>query len=302
VVKGSAAAEGAGWAVHRFFSVPGLLLPGRHGMIQGHIFRDDDSGGLYNVQAPALSGVEVRLDENRVTRTDASGYYSFHHVPFGVHRVEAKLQSGEPFFYTTDSPATVDMNATVDFGVNFAKGQVFGFLLNDAGTGINGVTVELKGEKYTRRVQTGVTGKFAFTGLAPGNYSVATLPDSYPAGYALQDLAAQSQGIVVMTKIAARLTRTFTDRFGLKDLCKELLGVDLSKQQQTSDWGADGLSEEQLAYAASDVLYLHALKAKLDALLEREGRTELAAAAFDFLPTRARLDLAGWSDVDIFEH
>jgi ribonuclease D len=107
---------------------------------------------------------------------------------------------------------------------------------------------------------------------------------------------------VYCTKIAARLTRTFTDRFGLKDLCKELLGVDLSKQQQTSDWGADSLSEEQLAYAASDVLYLHALKAKLDALLEREGRTELAEACFRFLPTRARLDLAGWPDVDIFEH
>jgi ribonuclease D len=107
---------------------------------------------------------------------------------------------------------------------------------------------------------------------------------------------------VYCTKIAARLTRTFTDRFGLKDLCKELLGVDLSKQQQTSDWGADSLSDEQLAYAASDVLYLHALKAKLDALLEREGRTELAAAAFRFLPTRARLDVAGWPDVDIFEH
>jgi ribonuclease D len=107
---------------------------------------------------------------------------------------------------------------------------------------------------------------------------------------------------VYCTKIAARLTRTFTDRFGLKDLCKELLGVDLSKQQQTSDWGADSLSDEQLAYAASDVLYLHALKAKLDALLEREGRTELAQAAFQFLPTRARLDVAGWPDVDIFEH
>src|SRR6202171_916999 len=106
---------------------------------------------------------------------------------------------------------------------------------------------------------------------------------------------------VYCTKIAAKLTRTFTDRFGLKDLCKELLSVDLSKQQQTSDWGADSLSEEQLAYAASDVLYLHALKAKLDALLEREGRSELAQAAFRFLPTRARLDLAGWPDVDIFE-
>jgi ribonuclease D len=107
---------------------------------------------------------------------------------------------------------------------------------------------------------------------------------------------------VYCTKIAARLTRTFTDRWGLKDLCKELLGVDLSKQQQTSDWGADKLSDEQLAYAASDVLHLHALKAKLDALLEREGRTELARAAFQFLPSRARLDLAGWPEVDIFEH
>jgi len=107
---------------------------------------------------------------------------------------------------------------------------------------------------------------------------------------------------VYCTKIAAKLTRTFTDRWGLKDLCKELLGVDLSKQQQTSDWGADTLSEEQLNYAASDVLHLHALRAKLDALLEREGRTELAQAAFRFLPSRARLDLAGWPEVDIFEH
>jgi ribonuclease D len=107
---------------------------------------------------------------------------------------------------------------------------------------------------------------------------------------------------VYCTKIAAKLTRTFTDRFGLKDLCKELLGVDLSKQQQTSDWGADSLSDEQLAYAASDVLHLHALRTKLDQLLVREGRTELAAAAFQFLPTRARLDLAGWPEIDIFEH
>ena len=177
---------------HRFFTVPGLLLPGRHGMIQGHIFRDDDSAGLFSQQLPVLGGVEVRLDEDRVTHTDGEGYYSFHHVPFGVHRVEAKLQSDEPFFYTTDSPATADMNATVDFGVNFAKGQIFGFLLNDAGAGINGITVELKGEKLTRRVQTGVNGKFAFTGLTPGNYSVNTLPDSYPPGYALQDLTSQT--------------------------------------------------------------------------------------------------------------
>jgi ribonuclease D len=107
---------------------------------------------------------------------------------------------------------------------------------------------------------------------------------------------------VYCTKIAARLVRTFTDRFGLKELCREFLGVDLSKQQQTSDWGAETLSEEQLTYAASDVLYLHALKTKLDALLVREGRTELAQAAFRFLPTRARLDIAGWPELDIFAH
>ena len=107
---------------------------------------------------------------------------------------------------------------------------------------------------------------------------------------------------VYCTKIAAKLTRTFTDRYGLKNLCQEILGVDLSKQQQTSDWGAETLTEEQMAYAASDVLYLHALKSKLDALLERESRMDLAQAAFRFLPTRARLDLAGWPEIDIFAH
>jgi len=190
-------------------------------MIQGHIFRDDDSAGLYNTQASTLSGVEVRLDENRIARTDSGGYYSFHHVPFGVHRVEAKLKSNEPFFYTTDSPATADMNATVDFGINFAKGQIFGFLLNDAGAGINGVTVELKGEKFTRRLQTGVTGKFAFTGLAPGSYSVATLPDSYPVGYALQDLAAQNitveSGKPSSTQFTVKALRSISGRVVVYD-------------------------------------------------------------------------------------
>jgi ribonuclease D len=104
------------------------------------------------------------------------------------------------------------------------------------------------------------------------------------------------------TKTASRLVRTMTDRHGLKDLCRELLGVDLSKQQQSSDWGAVTLSEEQKVYAASDVLYLHLLKDKLDALLAREGRAELARACFDFIPHRAKLDLAGWAETDIFAH
>ena len=104
------------------------------------------------------------------------------------------------------------------------------------------------------------------------------------------------------TKIASRLTRTYTDRHGLKELVKELVGVDLSKQQQSSDWGADTLTEAQLSYAASDVLYLHALKEKLDILLKREGRMDIAQACFNFLPTRAKIDLAGWPETDIFAH
>ena len=107
---------------------------------------------------------------------------------------------------------------------------------------------------------------------------------------------------VYCTKIASRLARTYTDRHGLKDLVREVLNVDLSKQQQSSDWGAEQLSEAQLAYAASDVLHLHALRERLDAMLAREGRTAVAQACFDFLPTRARLDLGGFEADDIFAH
>lgn len=104
------------------------------------------------------------------------------------------------------------------------------------------------------------------------------------------------------TKIGSKLARTYTDRHGLKDVVKELVGVDLSKAQQSSDWGAAVLSPEQLAYAASDVLHLHGVKAKLETMIAREGRTALAQACFDFLPVRARLDLAGWEETDIFAH
>lgn len=107
---------------------------------------------------------------------------------------------------------------------------------------------------------------------------------------------------VYCTKIASRLARTYTDRHGLKDVVRELVGVDLSKAQQSSDWGATELSPAQLEYAASDVLYLHAARAKLDEMLAREGRTELARQCFDFLPSRSALDLAGWDETDIFAH
>ena len=126
--------------------------------------------------------------------------------------------------------------------------------------------------------------------------------------FARFDLGALQMGLGVMpspvycTKIASRLARTYTDKHGLKDLVREVLGIDLSKQQQLSDWGAEALTDAQVAYAASDVLHLHALREKLDALLLREGRSELAAACFRFLPERARLDLAGWATEDIFAH
>lgn len=107
---------------------------------------------------------------------------------------------------------------------------------------------------------------------------------------------------IYCTKIASRLSRTYTDRHGLKDLVSELLNINLSKQQQSSDWGADALSEAQVAYAASDVVHLHALREQLDAMLTRAGRNELASACFAFLPTRAKLDLLGWGEEDIFAH
>ena len=126
--------------------------------------------------------------------------------------------------------------------------------------------------------------------------------------YARFDVAALYKAFGVMTepvyctKIASKLVRTYTDRHGLKDLVRELLGVEISKQQQSSDWGAEELSEAQLNYAASDVLYLHALRERLDTLLAREGRSAFADACFAFVPVRAALDLAGWADSDIFAH
>ncbi len=126
--------------------------------------------------------------------------------------------------------------------------------------------------------------------------------------FARFDIAALRNGLgaatapVYCTKIASRLCRTYTDRHSLRDLCRELLDVDISKQQQSSDWGADDLTQAQMEYAASDVLHLHRLRAELDRRLEREGRSHMAQACFGFLPMRAELDLAGWPETDIFAH
>jgi carboxypeptidase family protein len=186
---------------HRFYNVPGLLLPGRHGVIEGHVFRDDESTGLYSNEA-ALAGVEVRLDNERVTHSDARGFYSFHHVPYGIHRVEARINSDEPFFFTTGSPVETDINSTVNFGINYAKGRLFGLVLNDARAPVQGVIVELQGANITRRVQTGDNGKFSFPGLPAGSYTVSTIAESYPEGYSLQSLEPQ-QAVVSPGKPAS---------------------------------------------------------------------------------------------------
>ena len=135
----------------------------------------------------------------------------------------------------------------------------------------------------------------------PSSSRFSTLPSSR-SRLVLEKYLGVSVNPVYCTKIVSKLVRTYTDRHGLKDLTAELLGIELSKQQQSSDWAATTLSQQQLAYAAADVLHLHALKAKLDAMLEREGRGAYAKAAFEFLPTRAKLDLAGYGEDDIFAH
>jgi ribonuclease D len=158
-------------------------------------------------------------------------------------------------------------------------------------------------------------GKAHLVQFAPDSYDAPNLKKllADPAvtklfHFARADLAVLSHYLGVMpkpvycTKIASILARTFSDKHGLKDLRRDLLGIDMSKEQQTSDWGAADLTQEQLCYAASDVLHLHRLRAKLDDMLAREGRAHLAKAVFEFLPTRAELDLAGWENVDIFSH
>jgi hypothetical protein len=236
---------------HRFFSIPAFIMPGSHGVIQGHVFRDDEVAVLYGRWQPGIAGVEVRLDDERVTHTDSKGYYSFHHVPFGAHRVEARVKSDEPFFYTSESPVTVDMNATADFGVNFAKGQIYGFLLNDAGKGVAGVTVELHGAASPRTVQTNAEGKFIFPGLAAGAYSISTVPASYPQGYSLQNLPASqatvTPGSPTKVEMQVRAVRvisgkvTVYDRKALKPV--PLAGAivrltDLSLEARTGNDGA----------------------------------------------------------------
>jgi len=197
---------------HSLYSLPMPFNLKRHGTISGHVFLDPTSAARYAPQMEGLGGVEVSLDSERSTRTDAKGYYVFDHVPSGRHQVTAKYSDERPFFYTTSSPAVTEINRAVDFGVNYVKGTAWGVVLNDAGTGIAGVVVLLRGPGPAAQTQTNNNGRFSFSDLPDGSYSLSTVPESYPAGYAIQDLAEPTVNVKAGTpanvKFAVRASRS----------------------------------------------------------------------------------------------
>lgn len=198
--------------------------------------------------------------------------------------------------YQNDLPDGLDLGPVVaidceTMGLNPHRDRLCVVQLSD-GDGNAHLVQIAKGQTGAPNLERLLTDRDVLKLFHFGRFDIAAMYNAFGA------LAAP----VYCTKIASKLIRTYTDRHGLKYLLQELVGVDVSKQQQTSDWGAETLSPAQLDYAASDVLYLHRLREALDARLAREGRTDMAQACFDFLPTRARLDLAGWPEIDIFAH
>ena len=195
-----------------------------------------------------------------------------------------------------DLPADVDLGPVVAVDTE-AMGLVHGrdrlcLVQLSAGDGVCHLVQVAKGQREAPRLRALLEDPATLKLFHFARFDVALL---------CHDLGART-GPLYCTKIASKLVRTYTDRHGLRDLCRELLGIDVQKGQQSSDWGADELSDAQRHYAAGDVLHLHALKTRLDAMLVREGRSALAAACFGFVASRADLDLAGWADVDIFAH
>lgn len=200
------------------------------------------------------------------------------------------------FLYKGDLPDDLDMGPVVaidceTMGLNPHRDRLCLIQMSGGDGNVHLVQVE-KGQTEAPNLCRMLTDPEVLKLFHFGRFDIAALYHAFGA------LAAP----VYCTKIASKMTRTFTDRHGLKYLLQDLVGVDISKQQQQSDWGAENLSDAQLDYASSDVLYLHRLKEALDEMLAREGRTELAQSCFDFLPARARLDLEGWPEIDIFAH
>jgi hypothetical protein len=191
---------------HSFYSSPLPFALRRHGTISGHVFLDPASASHYGREMQGLEGVEVRLDGERTTRSDAQGYYAFDHVPAGRHQVAAKYSDERPFFYTTSSPATTNINRSVDFGVNYLKGTLWGSVVNDAGSGVPGVVVVLHGPGKDAHTQTNPSGGFSFADLPDGIYSLTTVAESYPAGYGIQDLAEQTTEVKAGTPARAQFS------------------------------------------------------------------------------------------------
>jgi hypothetical protein len=189
---------------HRFSSVPAFFFPTRRGSIDGYVFRDDDSSGRFSTSTPGISGVEVTLDGERSTRTDAAGHYAFAGVPYGAHQVEAEIPSSGASYFTTDSPATAEIGSHVDFGVNSLQGKIIGNIVNDAGQGISGVIVTTTGLKQT--ATTGSDGRFVFEGVGPGHYTVAASPDSFPTGYDLSNLSTMPANVTTGVPMPLTLT------------------------------------------------------------------------------------------------
>lgn len=200
------------------------------------------------------------------------------------------------YLYKGDLPDDLDMGPVVaidceTMGLNLHRDRLCLIQMSGGDGNVHLLQVE-KGQTEAPNLCRMLTDPKVLKLFHFGRFDIASMYHAFGA------LAAP----VYCTKIASKMTRTFTDRHGLKYLLQDLVGVDISKQQQQSDWGAENLSDAQLDYAASDVLYLHRLKEALDEILAREGRTELAQSCFDFLPARARLDLEGWPEIDIFAH
>ncbi|WP_116132927.1 ribonuclease D [Tropicimonas sp. IMCC34043] len=200
------------------------------------------------------------------------------------------------FLYHSDLPDDLDLGSVVaidceTMGLNLHRDRLC--LIQLSGGDGNAHLVQVaQGQTSAPNLERLLTDPAVLKLFHFGRFDIAVMFHAFGA------LAAP----VYCTKIASKLVRTFTDRHGLKNLCQELLGIDLSKQQQSSDWGAPLLTAAQQEYAASDVLHLHRLRAILDEMLEREGRIGIARACFEFLPTRAQLDLAGWPEIDVFSH
>jgi hypothetical protein len=189
---------------HQFYSVPRFIIPSRHGNISGVVFKDEKAGGVFQSGMEGLPGVQITLDGVRHARSDRLGMYSFTNVPYGSHTVEAQFVSARPFFYTTPSSATVAVNSAVNFGVGYSLSEIFGHVLNDAGAGLLGIQVEVKGKGKVFNLTTGMGGDFVASALVPGEYQVKLSPGSFPPGYAIADLKPQS--VVTAADLPGRVT------------------------------------------------------------------------------------------------